>query len=573
MIVAFDTETKGLDWWDPNQQAFLGSYAYDSPDGPVVGVCNFENPDDVGEFVDVLKKATVLVAHNMPFDVHQVRETLGLNLLELSTPLHDTHIMAKVALPAGQSRPSYKLKDLAQTYVSDNAKEDEDEMEKLAKQAGIKLKTTGGFYDFWRAYPEVLERYAGADAELTLHLYGVLRERLHGNQAWELEQRVTPVLIQAEATGVRIEPSVVLDLEREYDQQLDISRDRLLAEIPEQALGGPGSKQALAEGLLACGVPLSRKTTSGQLRTDKYVLDPLKEQYPVVKNLSDFRTAEKFLSTYIEPMKDRDVVHTNFGQCDAWTGRMSSYRPNMQNIPVRSGAQVRAMFVPREGHSFVVADYDSIEVRLLAYYMGRQEYRDLISQGHDPHAWMAAQIHGGRMEDYEKGTEGEGLRAQAKNTMFAITYGAGAPRVADMNTMSVADAKVLIKKIKTALPGYYKLNERIRKKIEAEGHVNTLFGRKQPVAKDKAYVGLNALIQGSAADIMKQGLVNVQQNVQQYGATPLLVVHDEVVVETPTEHAEEVCGATIAGMVSAYELDPQLAVSYTTVTTSYADAK
>src|ERR1035437_3554835 len=101
------------------------------------------------------------------------------------------------------------------------------------------------------------------------------------------------------------------------------------------------------------------------------------------------------------------------------------------------------------------------------------------------------------------------------------------------------DAGSIISKIKGSLPGYYKLSKRIRTKIEDVGYVNTIMGRKNPVSKDKAYVGMNALIQGSAADIMKQGLVNVAADVAPVGGIPLLVVHDEVLVEVPTEHAEE----------------------------------
>lgn len=244
----------------------------------------------------------------------------------------------------------------------------------------------------------------------------------------------------------------------------------------------------------------------------------------------------------------------------------------MQNIPKRAGKEVRSMFVPRPGHAFVVCDYDSIEIRLLAYYMANERFRQLIEDGHDPHAWMAAQIHGGEPADFAKGTDGEETRNVAKNTLFAITYGAGAPRVSDMNQISREDAKALISKIKGSLPGYHRLQGRIRKKVASVGHVNTLFGRKQIVKKDKAYVGLNALIQGSAADIMKQGLVHVASTVAEYGATPLLVVHDEVVVETPIENAERVLELTEQGMRDAYDLTPSLEVSGGVVTTNYADA-
>lgn len=564
-VIAFDTETRGLAWDDPEEQAFLASWA----DADSEGVADLSKPEDVETFTKALESADIVVAHNAPFDVHQTRETLGFDPASLDAVIHDTDIMARLALPAGQSRPSYKLKDLAQTYISDDAKDAEDAIDDMAKSIGVKLKSTGGYYEVWRAYPEVMEEYAALDARYTYDLHTKFSGDLRGNSAWDLEQRVQPILIEAERTGVALDTQVVDSLIEEYKTKQETARERLLAHIPEDALSG----DALAEALVELGVPLYRKTKkTGKLQTGKFALQEFADEYPIVDVLIEYQSAGKFLSTYLEPMEGREVVHTSFGQCDAWTGRMASRRPNMQNIPVRGGARVREMFVPRPGHSFVVCDYDSIEVRLLAYYMGRQEYRDLIADGLDPHAWMAAQIHGGVMEDFAKGSDGEALRNQAKNTMFAITYGAGAPRVADMNEISREEAKSLITKIKKSLPGYYRLNKRIRTKIEAEGHVNTLFGRRQLVSPDKAYVGLNALIQGSAADVMKQGLVNVNEAVAPYGGKPLLVVHDEVVVEVPTENAEHVKQLTENAMTEAFDLKPPLAVSGSVVHTNYADA-
>ena len=142
-----------------------------------------------------------------------------------------------------------------------------------------------------------------------------------------------------------------------------------------------------------------------------------------------------------------------------------------------------------------------------------------------------------------------------------------------MNQMSKGEAKVLIQKIKKGLPGYYRLNERIKKKIKTVGYVNTAFGRKQVVNKDKAYVGLNALIQGTAAEIMKRGLVDANNAIREYGATPLLVVHDELVVECPTENAERVAELVGPAMTGAFpQCDPPLAVEGGIVTTNYADA-
>lgn len=569
-IVAFDTETRGLDWFDPDQRAFLGSWA--DEDGEYHA--DLTNESGRREFTAALDSADILVAHNMPFDVHHVREACEYDILDKGKVLHDTDLMARLAYPAGQDRPSYKLKDLAHTHLDDNAKDAEDAIAQMAKAIGVNLKgDNGAYYDVWRAYPDVMEKYARLDARYTFDLHALLSEKLADSSTWVLEVETQPILIRAEQTGVALDPSRVEALLSEYLARQKETEQELLKVFPENALRGKGSTEALEKVLTEdLGIPLYRKTQTGRLQINKYSLAEFEKDFPILETLSEYKTIEKFLSTYLEPMDGRDTIHTSFGQSNAWTGRMSSYRPNLQNIPKRAGKEVREVFVPREGHSFVVCDYDSIEVRLLAYYMGRESYRALIREGRDPHAWMASQIHGGTMDDFAKDGPNDALRSAAKNTMFAITYGAGAPRVADMNGISKDEAKELITAIKKSLPGYYRLNKRIREKIRERGYVTTLFGRKSPVNPDKAYVGLNALIQGSAADIMKQGLINVEAAVRPLGGKPLLVVHDEVVVEVPSDNAEDALRLTKQAMSAAYDLDPPLEVTGTVVSTNYADA-
>ena len=574
--IAFDTETKGFKWFD-GETAFLGSWSDERNDY----VANLLTPEGCQEYDNALRAADPLVAHNFSFDCHQTLHTTGYDILGAGTNIDDTDIMARVAIPTGQKKGSYKLKDLAGTLLNDpEAAKEQDAIKELGESIGVKLTgenaTPEGFYLVWKAYPEQMEAYAKKDSRHTYGLHTKLESALGDSDAYRLEREVIPVLTTAEEKGVALDQEVVQRLKKEWIAKEEKLHEELLADFPEQALGGKGSSEALLDALLGLGVPLYRTTESGSLATHKFALQEFADDFPILQTLLDWRVATKFLSTYIGPMDGRDVVHTSFKQAEAWTGRMSSASPNMQNIPKRAGKEVREMFVPRDGHCFVVFDYESIEVRLLAYYMASESYRQLIRDGLDPHAYMAAQIHGGTMEEYTKdcGIEENVLkRNAAKNTMFAITYGAGAPRVSDMNQISKGEAKVLIQKIKKGLPGYYRLNERIKKKIKTVGYVNTAFGRKQVVNKDKAYVGLNALIQGTAAEIMKRGLVDANNAIREYGATPLLVVHDELVVECPTENAERVAELVGPAMTGAFpQCDPPLAVEGGIVTTNYADA-
>lgn len=574
--IAFDTETKGFKWFD-GETAFLGSWSDERNDY----VANLLTPEGKEQYDNALRAGDPLVAHNFSFDCHQTLYTTGYDILASGQRIDDTDIMARIAIPTGQKKGSYKLKDLADSLLNDpEAKKEQEVIDEMAESIGVKLRgenaTPEGFYLTWKAYPEQMEAYAKKDSRHTYDLHTKLDAALGDSAPYNLEREVIPVLTRAEDRGVLLDQSVVQSLKAEWTAREAELHEPLAAELGEESLGGKGSEDALLDALLGMGVPLYRKTESGKLQTNKYALAEFADQFPILETLAEWRTATRFLNTYIGPMDGRDVVHTSFKQSEAWTGRMSSASPNMQNIPKRAGKEVRAMFVPREDHCFVVFDYESIEVRLLAYYMASESYRQLIREGLDPHAYMAAQIHGGTMEEYTKDCgipENVLKRNAAKNTMFAITYGAGAPRVSDMNGISKGEAKVLIQKIKKGLPGYYRLNERIKKKIKMVGYVNTAFGRKQVVNKDKAYVGLNALIQGTAAEVMKRGLVDADEAIQGYGATPLLVVHDELVVECPIENAEKVAELVGPAMTGAFpECDPPLAVEGGIVTTNYADA-
>ena len=560
MIIAFDTETHGFDWHS-GQTAFLGSWA--DADGEYVE--DLTNSEGRREFTLALAEASTIVAHNLSFDTHQLRETTGYDLRTSGHELHDTDLLARLVNPVGNVGGfGFRLKDLASSLLYADAGDQEKHMKEMGKSIGVNMNQAGAYYEVWRAYPDVMENYAKQDARITYDLFEYLMERATPDnlQCYDLEMATAKALIDAEARGLAVDQAAVEELYGQYAPEAE----RLEASVKEtlglEALTGEGSEEALTDALLAHGVPLYRTTKNTQkLATHKFALQEFEDDYPVLSDFMEWRRVDKFLTTYINPMRGRDEVHTSFRQSAAWTGRMSSVRPNMQNLPKRAGREVRRPIVARPGHKLVVCDYDGIEARLLAWYMNDEHYRQMFRDGVDPHAWMAAQIHGGTVEDFDKDGPRGDERDQAKNVLFAISYGAGAPRVSDMTGLPKKEAKDLIAKIKGSLPKYHKLMGRIRKKITSQGYVSTLYGRQQRVDPEKSYVGLNALIQGSAAYLMKQGLVNVHEAVAEYDALPLLVVHDEVVVESPEDCAEDVLTTTISAMEAAYELDPPLQVS------------
>lgn len=569
-LVAFDTETKGLAWHSPEEQAFLASWA----DGDGEYVADLSDAEERDRFLGALQAADAIVAHNLSFDVHQTRETLGFDVAELGKPLHDTELLSRVLFPSSQKTGpgGHGLKHLAKVHLRADAGEAEEAIEAMAKEIGLRtVKQTGAYFDVWRAYPDVMEHYAALDARYTYDLFSKFEPQLNGlRRVYDLEMALAPILIRAEARGVAVNQEYVQQLKAQFTAELEAVTAQL-----NDVLGEDFEGAKLADKLVELGVPLYRKTPTGHLATHQFAFQEFEDEHPIINDLQEYRRLTKFLSTYIGALDGVDVVHPGFRQCGAWTGRMSCARPNLQNWPKRAGKEVRGTLVPRPGHAFVVYDYESIEARLLAYYLGDDDYRQLIEGGHDPHAWMAANIHGGEMSMYLKGTPGEPERAVAKNTTFAIVYGAGAPRVSDMNKIPVEEARALIAKIKSSLPNFRHLQGRIRNKVETLGYVNTIYGRKQVVPKDKGYVGLNALIQGSAADIMKLGIVKVDEAVRPLGGVPVLFVHDEIVVEVPTENAEECARRMEQAMVQPgidLGLSPALSVEGSITEESYAAA-
>jgi DNA polymerase I-like protein with 3'-5' exonuclease and polymerase domains len=624
--ISADTETRGLGWYNADERAFLTTWS------DARGNDHLAHQDDaraMAAFWSDVKAADEVVFHNAPFDVHQLRESEnGKDILALGKPIIDTLQLAPVADPERRFAEGggYKLKDLGTTYVDPNAKDTEDEIKLLAKQHGIKLKSKGGYHALWLVEPEAMEAYAKADTRTTLDLLPKLEAKVtdRARPVWELERKVQPHLIRAEARGVMVDQEKVLPLQVKHTAARDAAYEAVVTVLGADALGDPDDPdskdepEALREALLAHGVPLHRLTKGGGgLAVNAPALAEFASAFPVIQALTDYRRSAKFLSTYIGPMLGREVVHPSYNQQGAWTGRMSCSRPNMQNLPVRGegSSELREMFVPRPGHVFVISDFDQIELRLLAYYLNDPGFIEQIEGGIDVFAEAAALIApivgydaelGTDPAGYRKGTPGADRRSDAKNkAVYPVTYGVGAAKISDLLGLppgpprgendwavqrgymkatdpSYPDGKALIAKIKSWMPGYDKLmgnrTSRIKQQIQARGHIHTIMGRRQAIGrgddgKYKEYIGLNALIQGSAADILKQAVINVAEATAHLGALPVLFVHDEIGSEVPIEHADEALRLQDEAMKAAHDLRPRLDVEGCIAADNYAQGK
>lgn len=611
--LAFDTETKGLRW-DAGETAFLVTWA------DAVSAHHEVLVDAWGahEFLDALQQLRAgdrLWGHNLKFDLHQYRATTGFDILMWAEAngieLWDTHSLDQVLNPEGQrkGRGGHGLKALDATYLEGKAGANDARLDELAKELGISLKSTPqAYYLIWQAFAREMEEYARQDARSTYDLgediflpqLAAAPENLQ--RVVQLERDVMPVLYIAEKRGVATDQEQVYAFRKQFEGEKRALEDRLSAELgtvpasesdyEELMLEGKGSTAYLREALQMAGVPLTETTDDGQLSTARWALQPLAAEYPVVADLFEWRRVKRFLNTYIDPMVDRPVIHTDFQQQEAWTGRMASRRPNMQNWPQRAGKEVRNVLVARPGHRFLVADYSQMEAMIIVRYLNDKNLIESIDGGLDMNSWMAAKIWGGGPEDWSKKgprAEGEISRKTARHTLYATLYGAGARKVSqqlpflspepfyeqtddglrDRATGAFIpqkpwkgglwprpgyqydEARALIHKVKDALPGYGGFLKRLGQKIDKVGYVNTYYGRKNPVNPDKKYVAVAAIVQGTGADILKLAAVRARRMLEPFDAEIVMFTHDELVAEVPEAQAEAALGALVEAMEGA----------------------
>jgi DNA polymerase I-like protein with 3'-5' exonuclease and polymerase domains len=580
-MIAVDTETTGFNWF-AGDQPFLATVSDYDRDWMYYLPINEHDEEHFEDGTAALREAVLgadaLIFHNASFDIHML-VTAGVATLDelLDKEIHDTELLARVV---NSREPNYRLKTLAAKYVDADAKDGEEAVREQMLAMGIIRRLdqrdfrSGAYYDVWRAAPETLEEYALKDTRITYDLFTTLLEKASEDNllVYELERALLPTIVRMEHRGIRIDADRVADLLGMYEE-MESQQIEALYEMNS----GPfdiNSKSHIIPFLEGANIVLTQKTETGEIRVDKGVLGR-HEGVPEVDALLDYRQTEKFLTTYLRPMNEKERVHPRFIQCGAWTGRMSCREPNFQNIPIRTGPELRSMIVPNDGMSFVVADYSSIELRLLAYYMADEGLWDIINTG-DPFEWLGSQIYGTTNQD-----EWPVKRQNLKNGFYAMTYGAGGPKLASTigGGMTAEEGRVLRKAMEQSLgTNYSVLWSRLRKTVNTRGYVKTLARRTQIVPKDKAYVALNALIQGSAADVMKQAMIRAATALGTINAYPVLTVHDEIVAEVPTNQADLGLGLLQDAMsAAAKDLVPDgslnLTASGVICHESYAEAK
>ncbi|KIQ77970.1 DNA polymerase I [Aeromonas sp. L_1B5_3] len=567
-LFAFDTETTSLDYMEarvvgvsfaiePGKAAYV-PFGHDYLGAPV----QLTEAVVLGKLKPLLEDpARLKVGQNLKYD----RNVLLNHGIELQGIAYDTMLESYV-LNSIASR--HDMDSLARKYLNAETISFEDIAGKGVKQL------TFNQIELEQAAP-----YAAEDADITLRLHQALWGKLSTEPGLakvfsEIELPLLPVLARMERLGTTIEPKLL----HQQSQEIEVR----LAELEKQAheLAGQefnlSSPKQLGEILFTkLGLPIIKKTPKGAPSTAEEVLAELAETYELPRLLMEHRGLAKLKSTYtdklplmIKPQTGR--VHTSYHQAVAATGRLSSTDPNLQNIPVRNeqGRRIRQAFIPCAGYKLVAADYSQIELRIMAHLSGDKGLLTAFAEGKDIHKATAAEVFGVELDAVTTD-----MRRSAKAINFGLIYGMSAFGLAKQLGIGRAEAQKYMDLYFERYPGVLEYMERTRQQAEAQGYVETLFGRRlylpdiksrnAGLRKAAERAAINAPMQGTAADIIKRAMINVDswiRGIEDESIRMLMQVHDELVFEIREEKLEEYIAIIKEKMSAAAELDVPLVV-------------
>lgn len=561
LVFGFDTETTGLDIicdlpigfsvsFTEGEAWYVPATAEHTPEPSVQGssLASGLATDAVWLRLEkaLLARHATLVAHNAKYDLHML-ENAGVKVGD--APVACSMVAAwLVDAQAG----GYGLDAQTQKYLG---------LEKIPTSELIGKKA--GRQSMREVPLSALAQYACEDVDATLRLWkiheGFLREKALFALFWELEMPLLLVLQRMERNGVHLDSAYLGDLTVQIQDRLV----KIEAEIFEKAgenfkISSPKQLGAVLFEKLKVHEQLGFKgklarTTLG-FKTDAEVLEKFSE-HPVVRSVQDYRELSKLLSTYVmvlpQLVKEKTGrIHTSYHQIGTATGRLSSSDPNLQNIPVRSewGKKVRRAFcAPSSDRVMLAVDYSQIELRILAHLADDPSMIAAFRAGADIHKETAAKIHG-----LEPGAVTSDMRSAAKAINFGIIYGMGPQRLAREQNVSLSEARAFIDKYFLNFARIQTFLEACRASAHRDGFIKTAFGRIRPLpqlqsknpgeARQAENMAINSPIQGTAADIMKLGMLKVDALLRQDFPTCLLVmqVHDELVLECPRAQVDEI---------------------------------
>ena len=553
--VAFDTETTSLDTLDAELVGMSFSPAKGKAYYVPVPLDRAAAQEMVDAFTPFWASSGEKIGQNIKYDI-SVLMNYG---VELKGQLFDTMIAHYLIQPDMR----HNMDILAETYLNYQCISIESLIGKGRNQKNMRDLS-----------PDEILDYAAEDADITYQLKEIFEPKLLETGVDKvfrnIEMPLVPVLARMEREGIRVDVGALHSFSGELGEVIV----RLEEDIVELAgrpfnVGSPRQLgQVLFEDLKLSDKP--KKTKTGQYATSEAILEGLKKSHPIINKILDFRELKKLKSTYVDALPElvhgtTGRIHTSFNQTVAATGRLSSTNPNLQNIPIRTenGRKVRAMFTPGdEERILLAADYSQIELRVIAALAKDEAMIAAFQAGEDIHRATAAKVFEVAPEEVTREQ-----RSNAKTVNFGIVYGVSAFGLSQQTDMSRKEAKA-------AIDGYFRTYPGIKKYMDDQisfardhGYVETITGRRRylkDIESRNAVVrghsernAVNAPIQGSAADIIKLAMIEVDRAIRAANmkSKMLLQVHDELVFDVYKDELEELKALVVKKMEAAVSLE------------------
>ena len=554
-IVAVDTETSSL---NPHEANLVGISLCSGP-GTACYIPLEHITEKVLEKKIVLKKLKNIlqdksikkIGQNIKFDfIILLRNEIKLD------PIEDTMLMS-YALDAGKHR--HNMDNLSETHLNHKP---------------ISFKEVAGTgkkqISFNKVPIKLATQYAAEDADVTFRLYTFFRERLDKEKLLKIyelfEKPMVNLLSQMEIAGIKINSSFLKELSKKFDNKIK-KLEKEIFSIAKREFN-IGSPKQLGEILYnELKIATIKKTKKGGFATSAAVLEDLAfKGHKLPRIVLDWRQLTKLKNTYTDALPEHlnaktNRVHTSFLLAATTTGRLASSEPNLQNIPIKTedGKEIRKAFIAERNHSLISADYNQIEMRILADIADVKELKKAFKNNEDVHSLTASQVFDIPLNKIDKET-----RRRAKAINFGIIYGISQYGLAKQISVSNSEAAEFLKSYFKKFPEIKDYMNSTINFCRKSGYVNNIFGRRCYITgiNDKNYnvrnfqerAAINAPIQGSAADIMRLAMIKITSEFEKnpnYKTKMLLQIHDELVFETPQDELEKIVPIIKKNMLDA----------------------
>ncbi|KAB1854642.1 DNA polymerase I [Acinetobacter tandoii] len=560
---AIDTETTSLDYRIAEMVGF--SIAFDAQDAYYIPLAHdyegapeqLDRESVLAQIKPILENPAIKkIGHHLKYDAH----IFANHGIELQGWYFDT-MLASYVLNSVATR--HGMDDVARLYLSHLTTTYEEVAGKGAKQ-----KT------FNQIEIETAAHYAAEDAHVTFRLYEVLDKKLKVhpeliNILHNIEVPVARVLTSMEENGIQLDLQFLDQLGEDFSKTMQDLENQII-ELAGQPFNVSSPKQVGEILFEKLGLKGGKKTSTGQYSTSESILEKL--DHPISALILDYRGLSKLKSTYTDGLlkqanNDSHRVHTSYHQALTATGRLSSTDPNLQNIPVREeiGRQIRKAFIAPEGRVLLAADYSQIELRLMAHFSQDDALLDAFRHGQDVHRRTASEVLNIPLDQVTNDQ-----RRQAKAVNFGLLYGMSEFGLIRQLGFTREESQNYIKQYFHRYPGIYEYMQRTRQVALEQGFVETILGRRlytpeidarnMMIRKAAERAAINAPLQGSAADIIKMAMIEVDKMLPKDQAKMLLQVHDELVFEVDADIADELAPKLAEVMQSVLEISVPLLV-------------